>query len=79
MDGEKIAQQLMCAWFVADFAQTREGLQLVELNPGWCAGVTHAASARAIHLAILSTRFGVAVATGLWPKPEETVGYVGKA
>lgn len=60
---EAIATRLEARWFVADFAQTPEGVLLIELNPGWCAGVTHAISARAVHLAILSCAFGIRYST----------------
>ncbi len=56
---ERIAAELECRWFVADFAGTERGLQLVELNPGWCAGIAHDYVARAVHLTILGTVFKI--------------------
>jgi hypothetical protein len=56
---ERISEELNCRWFVADFAATNEGLKLIELNPGWCAGIASAEAARAIHCAILTTIFGI--------------------
>lgn len=50
---EKLAAELQCRWFVADFAWTPEGLRLIELNPGWCSGIAHAEAARAVHEAIV--------------------------
>ena len=50
---KRIADKLHCRWFTADFAQTSEGPKLIELNPGWCSGVTTPETARAIHLRIL--------------------------
>jgi hypothetical protein len=56
---ERIAAELNCRWFVADFAATKEGLRLIELNPGWCAGIANEESARAVHVAILTAVFGI--------------------
>jgi hypothetical protein len=53
MYAERIATKLACRWFVADFAETTDGLRLIELNPGWCAGIAHEDTVRAVHLAIL--------------------------
>jgi hypothetical protein len=58
---ERISLELRCRWFVADFAATNEALQLIELNPGWCAGIANAESARAVHSAILTSIFGIGV------------------
>jgi hypothetical protein len=73
---EAIAQRLLCSWFVADFAQTVEGPRLIELNPGWCAGVTDPASSRSLHLGILAGRFRVPVRPGFWPKPTPNVPFI---
>lgn len=54
---ERIAAEVKCRWFVADFAETADGLRLIELNPGWCAGMAQDNSARAVHLAILGDIF----------------------
>jgi len=57
---ERVAANLEhCRWFVADFAATMDGLQLIELNPGWCAGIAHDCAARAVHAAILTGIFGI--------------------
>jgi len=58
---ERIASELPCRWFVADFAGTSNGLMLIELNPGWCAGIAHAEAARAVHAAVLTVGFGVKI------------------
>ncbi len=56
---ERVAAQLTCRWFVADFAETTDGLQMVELNPGWCAGIAHDYVAGAVHRAILTKVFEI--------------------
>jgi len=58
---EVIAAKLKCRWFVADFAATMDGLRLIELNPGWCAGIAHDRAARAVHAAILTSGFGISI------------------
>ena len=50
---DRIAAEVNCRWLVADFAGTSEGLRLIELNPGWCAGIAHKEAARAVHLAVI--------------------------
>jgi hypothetical protein len=56
---ERVAAQIECRWFVADFAGTADGLRLIELNPGWCSGIAHAEAARAVHLSILNRIFQI--------------------
>lgn len=58
---EQIAENLNCRWFVADFVETNEGLRLVELNPGWCAGIASKEAAHAVHCAIITTIFGIEI------------------
>ena len=58
---ERIAAELDCRWFVADFAATNEGLYLIELNPGWCAGIASKEAARAVHCAIMTDIFGIGI------------------
>jgi hypothetical protein len=58
---ERVAAKINCRWFVADFAGTANGLLLIELNPGWCAGIAHSDAARAVHLAILSSIFQIQI------------------
>jgi hypothetical protein len=60
---EHVAADIKCRWFVADFAGTTDGLQLIELNPGWCAGIAHDDTARAVHLAILGNVFQIRTPT----------------
>jgi len=62
---ERIAAELECRWFVADFAETKDGLRLIELNPGWCSGIAHDDAARAVHAAILVTLFKVTIPASL--------------
>jgi len=65
MYAERIATKLACRWFVADFAETTDGLRLIELNPGWCAGIAHQDTVRAVHLAILGNIFQIRTPTRL--------------
>lgn len=67
---ERVAAQLNCRWFVADFVGTADGLQLVELNSGWCSGIASADAARTVHRAILEKIFHVATAPS-WAPPTE--------
>jgi hypothetical protein len=60
---ERIAKELTCRWFVADFAETIDGLRLIELNPGWCSGIAHSDTARSVHLAILGNVFQTHIST----------------
>ena len=72
---ESLAPFIECRWFTTDFAATRNGPQLVEINPGWCSGVTDACSTRAVHLAILDLGFGVSTDESLRPMPVACVPY----
>jgi len=73
---QSLAPLLPCRWFTADFAETATGVQLVEINPGWCSGTTDPCSARAIHLAVLRRGFDLPVPETLWPQPVKCVPYV---
>jgi hypothetical protein len=72
----KIGNELLCRWYVADFAETDEGLRLIELNPGWCSGIAHKETARAVHLSILKNAFGLPLDFALYPKPGPGVSFV---
>ncbi|HTV43096.1 MAG TPA: ATP-grasp domain-containing protein [Candidatus Sulfotelmatobacter sp.] len=56
---ERIATVINCRWFVADFAETADGMRLIELNPGWCSGIASADAVRAVHSAILDKIFQI--------------------
>lgn len=75
---EAVSQLVDCRWFTADFAETPDGTMLVELNPGWCSGVTDKCAARAIHVAILEKGFGISLPFSLLYGPVEGVPYIAK-
>jgi hypothetical protein len=75
---ETIAEYLGCGWFSADFCETTNGPALIELNPGWCSGITHKLSARSIHTSILSYVFKINMPSGVWAYAADGVPYVVK-